>query len=362
MKEWRRRLHVITTAERPTFTLQPRRELRFGPKRRMRLPENVRAVRDQEADPGTRSVELLPPHIFYASLDPHWLADEGSSSSSGSSITRTNTSDSVISASGLFERCLTAAPVSSYDAYLAVHDYHHATVHRRDLISLSVEPQTDVVGRNAPENLQSLRELFEGFGYPGQQGSPIYVFMAPSACDLDALLALLAAASAFPGRLFLLRPATDAEELKGLSEACRSRGNRPLSFCLTSLLVSLPAAIILNSKVFLCNGENIRSATPRQFETSLRKVLKSSWRTASHASHNDDYPVAESGSRVAALWRSWLKEQELQQLVRCEQGVTRLDGSMSVPALSLSEMFVARARENHIQVELWTEDDEQMPL
>lgn len=347
-------------------------------------------------DIGAETLHVVPPHVFCASFSPVWL-----SGGAKSSCTPDELLDRILACEG-----------GSSDYYRVVHDHYHATVHRRELTTIRVNPGRIVLGRTAEETTESLQVLFNAFGRPGEPNAPIYLFLRPEAASLDGLLTMLAAGAAHPSSVFVLRPAaprpvldtsdeasskedavesSDAEgqsspdersgssssalatsssaslasqrgvedgpamsvsATKRLAEECKNRGERSLSFALLSTIKHLSAGALLNDKGLVLNDEQVLEGSPVDFEDALRRSL-------------GDVAAGYIGDRFrpstnsALSWQRWLESHGIRQLIRCEGDTIRLDCSLHKPALSRAEFFRVRSVDarGDLAVDLWMEDD-----
>eukprot|EP00931_Biecheleriopsis_adriatica_P073504 TRINITY_DN47773_c0_g1_i1.p1 TRINITY_DN47773_c0_g1~~TRINITY_DN47773_c0_g1_i1.p1 ORF type:complete len:1091 (-),score=226.73 TRINITY_DN47773_c0_g1_i1:69-3233(-) len=309
-----------------------------------------------------RRIRALPPHIFSASFYPGWL--------NGS----TTINDSEFSHAKLWERFRARVQQSSsmelesenYDdevveSYWVLYAYHHATVHRRPLVSLSLPAKRPLVGRVLPESLNSLRELFTSMGWPGMAGSAIYVFMMPASASLDALLAILAAAAAHPESVYLLR-SQDEGGMAALSGECRHRKNRPLSFSLASTLKKLSSALLVNSRLLITNSEDVMMTTCPEFDQAFRASLverrieeedpTADASDSSDEEEDDDPDKPEKTGSASTVWVKWLRTQRLHQMIRYDGTRLRLDGVMHRPALSEEGFFRVRNEKDQVSVDL----------
>jgi len=278
----------------------------------------------------------VPAQFLSASFSPDWLG--------GGSWPQDLKSTS---AKALLESCLKGGDISSETAYRAVHDFHHATAHRRGLTALHLPAGRVVVGRRFPETMESLRQLFTTFGEPGNPGTPIYIFLRPDTANLEALLTLLLAGAAYPGEVFLLRAASASSAFKTLGEQCKARGDKSLRNAVFSTLVQLPSALLLNSETLVTNVTKVTTVMPDDFEASVRRAIGSA-------------PAAVDRGDTTALgssWAQWLKRQQLRQLIRCNDDTIRLDGITHNPALSRSDLFRIRSVDGRrTAVEMWLDD------
>lgn len=231
--------------------------------------------------------------------------------------------------------------------------YHHATVHRRSLVSISLPPSRPLIGRVLPESLETLRELFETTGWPGQSGA-VYVFMRPGAAKLDAFLAMLAAATAYPEDVFLLR-SEDPGDASNLALECRERQCRAISFSLSSTLKRLPTAALVNRRFLVANSADVIKTTCAEFEDSLRRVMVDQPAPGETMEVPDKEPDGEEENRgdAATVWVQWLRRNGLHQIIRYDGENLRLDGVAHRPALSKAEFFRARAQKgSEVSVDL----------
>mmetsp|Transcript_37356 Transcript_37356/g.74076 ORF Transcript_37356/g.74076 Transcript_37356/m.74076 type:complete len:1029 (+) Transcript_37356:206-3292(+) len=314
---------------------------------RARVPQKVNAATAPDS-----ASELVPAHVLCASLSPEWLdrAQRSSSSSSSSSSNRGRESGNA--------DFLSRVALSRQEAFRRIHDFHHATMHRRPIISLSLLPQHTVIGRSTPETVDSLQELFETFGTPGLPRCPVYVFLRPVAAELDALLMLFSLGASHPAGVILLR-SEEAEGVDSLTDECRARGDQPLSDCITSTLNSLPVGVVLNSTLLVANGTNLLNATPWDFETTIGATTPSS-EEPDEEIVEDEEDDEEDGA--PATWTKWLQKQQLQRIVRCEKGTVRLDAVAHQQAMSKDETFRARVLDNRdVAVDLWLTDELGVP-
>jgi len=162
--------------------------------------------------------------------------------------------------------------------------------------------------------------------------------------QLDAIIAVLAAAAKWPSDvLFIHGPDSTA----GLADECRSRGDRLLSYVLSSMIEAMPTAVLVNGQLLITSGgEDLEQSTPDDFEDSLANAFGRS-------------SLATGGN--LSSWGSWLMKQELRQLVRCGPGNVgiRLDGVLHQPAMSKAGEFRVRSLQNsEVAVDLWLEDDD----
>jgi len=280
---------------------------------------------------------LVPPHVFCANFSPEWIPGDSKGSDPTSSRSRFEIVDAV----------LDGGTVNSKEAYRIVHDFHHATSHRRKLEALHLPENSNVLARRVPESPATLR-LFAQFGRPGERNSPVFVFLRPSTMDLQALLALLALGAEHPGQVFLLEGPEEALEdgMVRLGDQCRSQqyADALLSYALISMIQSLPGAVLVNAQLMItASTENLLSERPEDFEISLRRTLHQT----------------QTAAFDAPTWGSWLSRQKLRQLVRCGPGDVgvRLDGVLHQPAVSKAELFRVRSlREEEVAVDLWLEE------
>eukprot|EP00434_Breviolum_minutum_P025582 symbB.v1.2.022604.t2/scaffold2000.1/size92914/3 len=196
-----------------------------------------------------------------------------------------------------------------------------------------------------------LRELFETTGWPGQSGA-VYIFMRPGAAKLDAFLAMLAAAAAYPEDVFLLR-SEDPGDAANLALECRERKCRSMSFFVSSTLKRLPAAVLVNRRFLIANSADVIKTTCGHFEESFRRALVDQ-PVAGEAQvlpeqeqseeDPDDEEEQENRGDAASVWVSWLRRNRLHQMMRYDGDNLRLDGLMHRPALSKGISFRARAQ------------------
>jgi len=289
---------------------------------------------------------LLPPHVFSASFYPSWL-DGGDGEMEEHLDLK------------LWKSCrkqlqnAAEAPheVSARKGHEILYVYHHATVHRRPLVSVSLPTSRPLIGRTVPESLETLRELFETTGWPGQSGA-VYIFMRPGAAKLDAFLAMLAAAAAYPEDVFLLR-SEDPGDAANLALECRERKCRSMSFFVSSTLKRLPAAVLVNRRFLIANSADVIKTTCGHFEESFRRALVDQ-PVAGEAQvlpeqeqseeDPDDEEEQENRGDAASVWVSWLRRNRLHQMMRYDGDNLRLDGLMHRPALSKGISFRARAQ------------------
>lgn len=300
------------------------------------LPE-VNAGIDAGIAAGSAS-ELVPAHVLCASFSPDWLDSTESSSGSGSGSSK--------------ESGISGLAASQAEAFRRIHDYHHATMHRRPIVSLSLSPKRTVIGRTAPETVNSLQHLFDTFGTPGMPRSPVYIFLRPVVAELDALLMLFSFGTSHPKDVILLR-SEEAEGINSLTDECRARGDQPLSHCIASTLADLPVGVVINSSAFFANGTDLLNATPLDFETTIGAMIPSS-------DGLDAGLSAEVGAddSVPEEWTDWLQQQQLQRMVRCEKGTVRLDAVEHHPATSTHNVFRARVLDDkEVAVDLWLTDE-----
>lgn len=340
------------------------------PKVRARSSTSLTAEAVEAAPQGERPAPpLVPPHVFCASFSPNWLLGSPAVSNE--------------SASELSARCLRSGEASPEDCYRAIHDYHHATVHRRDLVALRLAQGRAIVGRTAPETVESLRQLFETFGQPGAWAGTTYVFMRPAAASFAALVALLAASAAHPDSVLLVR-CGEPDAATSLEAECKALGARPLMMALASVLSALPAAVLVNGSALVApalvsgdGSETLVAGNPEDFDAALRCAVAQATAQSQQASSLSQSTafgaaaaaLAEGGLAEAAAqrpptatppgaWQSWLRKQGLRQLVRCAQGAVRLDSTQHMPALSRAEFFRVRALdEGRVVVDLWIEEE-----
>ncbi|CAE8650169.1 unnamed protein product [Polarella glacialis] len=269
---------------------------------------------------------------------------------------------------------------ASREAYRILYAYHHETVHRRPLVSISLNLNRPLVGRVASESIKSLKKLFDTFGRPRSgPRAPVFVFMRPASASLEALLLMMAGAAAFPDSVFLLR-SEDSAGVAALAQQCRDRNDRPLSFSLASMLSGLPAAALVNTRLLIANGEDVMATSCYDFDEALRVSLvdehdrsQGELQVAVEQSQglaveqdeteeSDRRPVpapapAPTGSKPS-VWAAWLKRQCLHQLIRHDGRKLRLDGLVHRPALSEAELFRARGTQNgQVSVDLWLEEE-----
>mmetsp|Transcript_70245 Transcript_70245/g.195523 ORF Transcript_70245/g.195523 Transcript_70245/m.195523 type:complete len:1102 (+) Transcript_70245:343-3648(+) len=303
---------------------------------------------------GEMPFSLVPPHMLCASFSPNWLsgAPPGGTQSQGDV---------------LFRRCFSGHEIKLADIYQAIHDYHHATVHRRLLPSLRLaRGQTAIVG-TTPKSVASLRGFFESFGDPG--AGTVYLFMCPAEMDLQALATLLSAAAAFPSAVLLVRSSFAGDQSEALLQECKVVGVGALSLALESVIAGLPVAVLLNSSVLVaCGSRDLVKETPDDFEVSLRAALEPGSGTAGAKAADEDQdpedqdPDSERSGTTDAVasrksWTSWLTDQNLRQLLRCRGGTVRLDSTLHRPALSTSEFFRVRGiGDGQIVVDLWIDE------
>merc|ERR1712129_215505 len=212
------------------------------------------------------------------------------------------------------ESSISGLAVSQAEAFRRIHDYHHATMHRRPIVSLSLSPKRTVIGTTAPESVNSLQHLFDTFGTPGMPRSPVYIFLRPVVAELDALLMLFSFGASHPTDVFLLR-SEEAEGINSLTDECRARGDQPLSHCVASTLANLPVGVVLNSSELFANGTDLLNATPFDFESTIGAMIPSS--DGLDAGLSAEVGVDDS---VPTAWKDWLQQQRLQRMVRCEKG------------------------------------------
>jgi len=274
---------------------------------------------------------LVPPHMFIASFSPDWLAGDEA--------------EGLGSLSAILDGCLGGGEVSAEAMYQVVHDFHHATVHRRPLATLRLDPGRAAVVRTAEETLESLRTLFETFGRPGTRGAPAYVFMRPAAASLNALVALLALGAMHPKEVLLMRPyellqqeeVRQADGMERLEEECKTRSVRSMSYSLASLLGSMPVGVLINSRLIVTNSTELKETTPRDFDEKFRQ----------------NCAIPPLYAPEAKTWSEWLSQQKLNQLVRVERGTIRLDAFRLRPAMSEAELFKVRSlTDDQVSVDL----------
>jgi len=289
--------------------------------RRGGLPPPTVDVEDMSKAERNALPALVPPHMFCASFSPGWLA--------GDEAGRTSSLPEIL------EGCLEGSEVSAEGMYQVVHDFHHATVHRRPLATLRLDPGRAAVFRTAAETLETLRTLFETFGRPGTRGAPAYVFMRPAAAELNTLVALLTLGAMYPAEVLILRPyellqheeVRQTDGMEALEEECKTRAVRPMIYALTSLLGSLPVGVLVNSRLIVTNSTELEEKTPRDFDVKFRQSAAIP-------------PVLADEVRT---WSEWLMQQKLNQLVRVERDTIRLDAFRHRPARSKAELFKVRS-------------------
>eukprot|EP00435_Cladocopium_sp_Y103_P023191 s1033_g5.t1 len=205
------------------------------------------------------------------------------------------------------------------------------------------------VAEKVPSRTAKLRELFETTGWPGQSGA-VYVFMRPGAAKLDAFLAMLAAAAAYPE--------DDPGDAANLALECRERKCRSMSFFLSSTLKHLPAAVLVNRRFLVANSSDVIKTKCGHFEESFRpleehwcisqSLVKCRLEVQTFADVGPQDPDEEEKKKergdAASVWVSWLRRNRLHQMIRYDGNNLRLDGVMHRPALSKGESFRARAQ------------------
>ncbi|OLQ12600.1 hypothetical protein AK812_SmicGene3430 [Symbiodinium microadriaticum] len=207
---------------------------------------------------------------------------------------------------------------------------------------------------------QKLRELFDAFGWPGTNGA-VYAFLRPAAAKLDALLAILSAAAAYPEDVLLLRSQEEAI-MSNLTLECRERNCRAISFSLASMLRQLPAGLLANQRFLVTNSQDVVKTKCRDFDDSFRKSLVQKQAQAEMTAFRkiepeEDNEIVEPGQDEedeedkrrgddASVWVSWLRRHRLHQMMRFDGEQLRLDGIMHRPALSEGDSFRARAQSN----------------
>lgn len=328
-------------------------QLREAQMRWLRRTPNLVAPGALPQLPSTKApVVQVPPNLFCASFSPDWLS--GTEGAEGARATKPSRSITEV-----LEFCLGGGTPSAEEAYRVVHDYHHATVHRRAVATVNLPFGRYVIGRTAPETLESLQQLFDKFGRPGAPASPVYVFLRPAAASLDAHLALLAAAAATPDDVLLLRGPEEPAVVDGLTEECRERGDRSLGYALAASLAGMPAAALVNNGLLIAFDNTFEQVAPQEFEASLLSVLGNSMLSSRLGAAAPEAPGTVSGNDSQLAWASWLSRQRLRQLVRCvPDGGVRLDGALHQPAASKAYFFKVRTlRNNQVAVDLWVEDE-----
>lgn len=290
---------------------------------------------------------LLPQHVFSASFYPSWLDGADGEMEEHLDLKLWKSCRKQIQNASK-EASHEVSPRTGHEI---LYVYHHATVHRRPLVSVSLPPSRPLIGRTLPESLETLRELFETTGWPGQSGA-VYVFMRPGAAKLDAFLALLAAAAAYPEDVFLLR-SEDPGDAANLALECRERKCRSMSFFLSSTLKRLPAAVLVNRRFLVANSSDVIKTKCGHFEESFRRALVHQPIPGETQVVPDEEPEEEDPDEeekkkergdAASVWVSWLRRNRLHQMIRYDGNNLRLDGVMHRPALSKGESFRARAQ------------------
>lgn len=290
---------------------------------------------------------LLPPHVFSASFYPSWLDGADGEMEEHLDLKLWKSCRKQIQNASK-EASHQVSPRTGHEI---LYVYHHATVHRRPLVSVSLPPSRPLIGRTLPESLETLRELFETTGWPGQSGA-VYVFMRPGAAKLDAFLAMLAAAAAYPEDVFLLR-SEDPGDAANLALECRERKCRSMSFFLSSTLKHLPAAVLVNRRFLVANSSDVIKTKCGHFEESFRRALvhqpiPGEMQVVPDKGPDEEDPDEEEKKKergdAASVWVSWLRRNRLHQMIRYDGNNLRLDGVMHRPALSKGESFRARAQ------------------
>ena len=144
-------------------------------------------------------------------------------------------------------------------AYEILNGYYHATVHRRSVIPMSLAHGQQIHVRSGMETVSSLRQLFELYGWPADDG-PRYVFLRPNGFTLDAFLLVLGLAASYPQSLLVLREAEDSSTEVGqkvadattplpvTKQSLQRKWSRALTVTIGATIRTLPAALLLNSR------------------------------------------------------------------------------------------------------------------
>jgi len=325
-----------------------------------------------------RSTGEIPPYAICASFGKSWLG--GAQEIVDKSTSSREIAERLLSVSNEF--------VTVEDCFRVLHDFHHATVRRRGMLTLTLHRYTrdwEVIVRSTPETLTSLHELIASFGHPWDHNAPVYVFTRAAACSFDALVALLALAACQPQRVLLLGCNEMASHMANLRSECTERGGEALWHGFASLLGGLSKAMTINDRILLVSGVAASwPASPQAFEKFLRSMISGDPSSPSssdthqlllaHKGSGDGGKDAEEFQRSNASsllqwrgssgtpsteWRLWLRSQGLQSIVRCSGTVVRLDGVEHAPAVSQAELFRIRVlqKTNKTRVDLWLEDD-----
>lgn len=295
-----------------------------------------------------------PAHLLCATFSPDWLDADRPGPVGGSSV---------------LGQCLDKQQILPADAYRVVHDFYHATVFRRGIVSMRHQPGTRIIVSTALLDADELSKLFMTFGSPGETPGLCYVFTRCAALQLDLLLGLMAVAAEHPDQVLLLRSQSDERQFSALAAECRERGDRPLSYCLASTLVGLPPAVLINSQVMVADAVDLEGSSPDDFEDNLRALVAESFKVpeaGSEAEDDDDEEddgreelSARGKSATAMAWVSWLRSQCLERVLRCQGSKVRLDGSRQAPVLTQADVFRARVLDNgQVAVDLWLDEED----
>ncbi|CAJ1401273.1 unnamed protein product [Effrenium voratum] len=289
----------------------------------------------------------IPTHAFSASFFPGWL-DGGDGELEEHAELK------------LWQRCREQIQqgsqleaISARMGYQILYANHHATVHRRPMVPLDLDSSRPLVGRVVPESLESLKLLFDTLGWPGRHSGAVYVFLRPATAKLDALLALVSAAAAYPEDVYLMR-SEDPSDASSLALECRERNCRAITFSLSAMLKRLPAALLVNRRFLVTNSEDVIKTECVPFDESLRRRLihqpapgeMMAPEPEEEEDEEEDDEKPERKGDASSVWVQWLRRNRLHQMIRYDGHQLRLDGVMHRPALSKGESFRARAQRN----------------